>query len=180
MIPVRLFHISETPGITTFIPRPSPADSIRIKEDVVWAITDTLLHNYLLPRDCPRVTFYAKPDSLPSDIEKYIGQTITRFVVTVEDKWYQPIQETTLYCYEFPPDNFQVIDEGAGYYISYKTVSPISVTPILNPLAELLKRKVEVRFMPTLWRLAEEIKKSSLQYSLIRMRNAIPLTRADK
>jgi hypothetical protein len=75
---------------------------------------------------------------------------------------------------------FQVVDEGAGYYISYKTVNPISVIPILNPLAELLKRKVEVRFIPTLWPLADEIKRTSLQYSLIRMRNAIPLTPAHK
>jgi hypothetical protein len=178
--PIRLFHISETPGIETFIPRPSPSDGIRITEDIVWAITDTLLHNYLLPRDCPRVTFYARPDSLPSDIEKYIGQTTEDFVIAVENNWYLPIQETTLYCYEFPADNFQVVDEGAGYYISYKTVNPISVIPILNPLAELLKRKVEVRFIPTLGPLADEIKRTSLQYSLIRMRNAIPLTPAHK
>jgi hypothetical protein len=50
-----LFHISEEPGITCFEPRPvkdgGPA--------VVWAVHVDRLRNYLLPRECPRVTFFA-------------------------------------------------------------------------------------------------------------------------
>ncbi len=169
-----LFHISETPGITTFVPRPSPSGIKGIKGDVVFAITGALLHNYLLPRDCPRVSFFAKPGSLETDIEKYFGPTTAAFILAVESNWYPSILEATLYCYEFAPQDFSVLDEGAGYYISYNAVTPLAVQTITNPLAELLKRNVELRFMPTLRLLADEITKSSLQYSLIRMRNALP------
>ena len=103
-----------------------------------------------------------------------MGSAGAGFIVAVENAWYQKIQNTTLYCYEFPTTHFQVADEGAGYYISYETINPISISRIVNPLEELEKRKVEVRFMPNLWPLADEIIKSSLQYSLIRMRNAKP------
>jgi hypothetical protein len=50
-----LFHVSEDSGIERFEPRPSRyAD-----EPVVWAIDADRLRNYLLPRQCPRVTYYA-------------------------------------------------------------------------------------------------------------------------
>lgn len=55
----RLFHISEEPGIKMFVPRPSPSHFDGITGNVVFAISESLLHNYLLPRDCPRVTYYA-------------------------------------------------------------------------------------------------------------------------
>ena len=103
-----------------------------------------------------------------------MGPAGADFIIALENAWYQKIQNTTLYCYEFPTGNFQVADEGAGYYISYETIKPISISRIANPLEELEKRKVELRFMPNLWSLADEIIKSSLQYSLIRMRNAKP------
>jgi len=174
MKPTKLFHISEEPNIKIFIPRPSPSEINGVKEDVVFAITERLFHNYLLPRDCPRVTYFAKPDSLQSDIEKFFGQTTAEFVIVVENNWYQLIQNTTLYCYEFSAENFLLIDEGAGYYVSYEAVIPVTVTPILNPISELLKGNVELRFTPKLRLLADQITKSSLQYSLIRMRNALP------
>jgi len=156
------------------MPRTSPSEIKGVDRDVVFAITERLLHNYLLPRDCPRVTYYAKPDSLQSDIEKFFGQTTAEFVIVVENNWHDSIQNTTVYCYEFSPENFLLVDEGAGYYVSYEPVSPIKGSPMLNPISELLKRNVELRFTPKLWLLADQIIKSSLQYSLIRMRNALP------
>ena len=50
-----LFHISEESDIARFEPRASEyATGL-----VVWAIDETRLCNYLLPRECPRVTYYA-------------------------------------------------------------------------------------------------------------------------
>jgi hypothetical protein len=46
-----LFHISEEPGIELFEPRVSEG-----RGPVVWAIDADRLRNYLLPRECPRVT----------------------------------------------------------------------------------------------------------------------------
>ena len=168
----RLFHISEEPGIHLFEPRPSPSHFEGINGDVVFAIEDNLLHNYLLPRDCPRVTWYAGAKTTGADKELFMGNSAANYTVVVESGWDRRIKETTLYCYEFPAEAFILIDECAGYYISYHPVMPISVTPVTDIMAELLKRNVELRFTPSLIQLADAVSKSTLNFSLIRMRNA--------
>jgi len=52
-----LFHVSEEPGIGRFEPRLSENAS----GPIVWAIEGARLCNCLLPRDCPRVSYYAGP-----------------------------------------------------------------------------------------------------------------------
>jgi hypothetical protein len=168
----RLFHISEQPGISIFNPRPSPSHFDNITGDVVFAISDHLLHNYLLPRDCPRVTFYTGDKTTAFDKQKFMDNTTASYVVALESGWYQQIKETTLNCYEFLPDDFMLIDECAGYYVSYKPVVPIAVTVIDDIIAALLNRDIELRFMPSLIDIADAVRDSSLQFSLIRMRNA--------
>jgi hypothetical protein len=168
----RLFHISEQSGISIFTPRPSPSHFDNITSDVVFAINERLLHNYLLPRDCPRVTFYAGANTTDADKQKFICNTTASHVIAVESGWYKKIKETTLYCYEFLPDDFMLIDECAGYYVSYKPVVPIAVTVIGDITAALLNRDIELRFMPLLTDIADGVRHSSLQFSLIRMRNA--------
>lgn len=101
-----------------------------------------------------------------------MGNTTASHVVAVESGWYQQIKETTLYCYEFLPDDFMLIDDCAGYYVSYKPVVPIAVTIIDDIMATLLNRDIELRFMPSLIDIADAVRDSSLQFSLIRMRNA--------
>lgn len=173
MKPNRLFHISEDSNIKVFKPRPSPSLFESINGAVVFAITDTLLHNYLLPRECPRVTFYSKVGTTKEDKEKFFGTRTSHFVVAIESKWYEPIKQTTLYCYEFPTDTFVPLDDGAGYYISYKEIIPDSMKEINDIISEFLTRNAELRIMSNLLKLAKEVSASSLQYSLIRMRNAI-------
>ncbi|AYL93907.1 DUF6886 family protein [Mucilaginibacter celer] len=168
----KLFHISEQPGISIFHPRPSPSQFDNITGDVVFAISEELLHNYLLPRDCPRVTFYAGPNTTDIDRQIFMGNTSANHVVTVESEWYERIKQTTLYCYEFATDDFILIDECVGYYVSYKSEIPIAAAVIDDIMSALLSRNIELRFTPSLIRIADIVKKSSLQFSLIRMRNA--------
>jgi len=77
-----------------------------------------------------------------------------------------------VYCYEFPPKTFVLLDKNAGYYISYQKVKPTGVTVISDCLAALRERGVEIRFIKDILQLSEPVKNSSLNYSLIRMRNA--------
>jgi hypothetical protein len=168
----RLFHISEKPGISIFEPRPSPSHFDNITGDVVFAISGNLLHNYLLPRDCPRVTYYLSENTTADDRYKFMGNTPADYVIAVESGWYQRIKETVLYCYEFSPDDFTLIDACAGYYVSYKTAIPIAVIPVPNIMTTLLSRNIELRFVPLLGTLAAAVKSSSLNFSIIRMRNA--------
>ncbi len=169
----RLFHISENPKIKVFEPRPSTSGFDLITDNVVFAISEKLLHNYILPRNCPRVTFYATANTTSADIDRFFGQSAAEYIIAVESRWLKQIERTTLYCYEFPAETFSLLDECAGYYISYQTITPVSVKPIYNILEELLSRKnVELRFMPEIGKLADAVKQSSLNFSLIRMSNA--------
>ena len=167
-----LFHVSEEPGISLFEPRPSPSFFEEIKGDVVFAISGKLLHNYLLPRDCPRVCYYASTETTENDREQFIGFSAADFIINVESGWYEKVKNTTLYCYEFPIALFTMLDECAGYYISYQAIVPSSVTPVADILAELLSRNIEIRFTPSLIQLADAVSKSTLKFSNIRMRNA--------
>jgi hypothetical protein len=169
----RLFHISEEDGIEKFDPRPSPSFFSSIKGDVVFAISGRLLHNYLLPRDCPRVTYYAGPSTSPEDRQRFLGQSRATHVVAIEAGWFLRVSAIILYCYEFAADNFMCLDEVAGYYISYQQEMLVSRRRIDDILGELLKGHVELRVLPELWTLAGGVKESSLSFSLIRMRNAV-------
>jgi hypothetical protein len=178
--PEKIFHISENGEIETFKPRPSPAKIENLAGDVVFGISEKLLHNYLLPRDCPRVTFYASDKTSPTDKEKFLPAA-TDYVIAVEAKWFPAIQQTTLFCYEFDGETFSLIDECAGYYVSYKEVKPLSVKRIDNILDELFRRNdIELRILPELWSIADKVSKSSLNFSLIRMRNAIPKSKDER
>lgn len=165
---MRLFHVSEEPGITEFVPRPSPGGA-----PVVWAICEARLHNYLLPRDCPRVTFTAGPATTQVDNDRFL--TSAQAVVAIEAGWFFRCLTTTLYLYEFNPTSFRETDAVAGYYQSNARVRPVAVQALTNGLETLLERGVELRVLPTLWYLREAVLNSSLAYSIIRMRKAAPL-----
>ena len=163
-----LFHVSEEPGIGRFEPRPSPYTD----EPVVWAIDAARLRNYLLPRDCPRVTYYAGRETTAADAERFLGSSPA--VIAVESAWLERLRACRLYCYHLPPETFACIDECAGYFVSREPVVPTRVQVVDDLLAALLGRGVELRFVPDLWLLRDAVVSSTLQFSLIRMRNALP------
>jgi hypothetical protein len=163
-----LFHVSEEPGIERFEPRPSPY----VDEPVVWAIDAERLRNYLLPRDCPRVTYHAGPQTNAADAERFLGASPA--VVAVESAWLERLRSCRLYCYHLPPATFECLDECAGYFVSRRAVVPAQVQVVEDVLAALLSRGVELRFLTDLWPLRDAVLSSTLRFSLIRMRNAAP------
>jgi len=169
----RLFHFSDDPSITRFVPRPPPSASAGVTDDVVWAVGGRLRHNYLLPRDCPRVTFYPAPGSTPGDVARLMAGTSAGHVVAIETGWMPALRHGCLYQYELPPDTFVPIDEGAGYFVSRAPVIPLGVHTIDDLLGELLACDIELRVMPSLWPLCDAVVASSLHFSCIRMRNAL-------
>lgn len=169
-----LFHISDQPDITRFDPRPAPGPNPTQTGAMVWAIDMQHLHNYLLPRDCPRITFYALPDSDPEDVARLMSYSSAGYIVAIESRWLPELRSRRLYCYELPGASFALIDAGAGYYISREPVLPRAVTAIDDLLGELLRHDVELRIMPSLWPLYDAVVAATLQFSIIRMRNAQP------
>ena len=169
-----MYHVSDQSGIRLFEPRPAPYLGADVEGNVVWAVDDDHLHNYLLPRDCPRVTFYAAKHSDPTDVERLIGPGGARYVVAIESHRLPEIQQQHLYKYELDSSDFTVFDEGAGYYVSHRPVKPLYENPINDILGALLERDVELRIMACLWELREAVIHSTLQFSIIRMKNARP------
>jgi hypothetical protein len=163
-----LFHVSEEAGIERFEPRPSPsADGL-----VVWAVDQDRLRNYLLPRQCPRVTYYAGPDTAAADVARFLGPGPA--VVAVEIGWLDRIRSCRLFCYEMPAQTFACVDDCAGYFVSREAVVPTRVHVVDDVLDALLAGGGELRFVPNLWPLRDAVVASSLRYSMIRMSNALP------
>jgi Family of unknown function (DUF6886) len=163
-----LFHISEESEITRFEPRATEYSAGL----VVWAIEESRLCNYLVPRECPRVTYYAGADTTTADVERYLGSSPA--VVAIESRWLDRLRSTRLYCYHMPPETFECLDACAGYFVSRVPVIPSHLEVLDDPVAALLGRGVELRIVPNLWSLRDAVVQSSLRFSIIRLRNAAP------
>lgn len=166
-----LYHFSEDPNIEVFEPRRS--DSKPELPPMVWAINEERSINYYFPRECPRVIFSLTPEVSEKDRGRFFSHTNAKTIIAVENKWYETIKNTTLYKYIFDEDGFELIDPIAGYYISYRTVRPISAEPIHNLIDKLESQGIELRFTPSLYPLRDAIASSSItDFSIIRFRNA--------
>jgi hypothetical protein len=168
MGPEILYHVSEESGIDRFEPRLSR----NADHPVVWAVSGERLRNYLLPRDCPRVTFFAGEVTQPADVVRFLGSSSA--VVAFEASWLERIRRTRLFCYKLPPESFKCVDKCAGYFHSTEAVRPEQVEVVGDLLAALASRGVEIRILQSLWTLHDAVADSTLGFSIIRMRNASP------
>jgi len=168
---MRLFHVSEEGDIAVFHPRLPARKDLDPNVGLVWAISEEKLPNFLTPRNCPRVCFHDHGGASEKDRARYL--TDGKSCVAVEKRWRRQMENTTLYLYEFDPAPFTLQDECAGYYVATTPQTPIMRHVITNPLGELQKRNVQVRFEDELFTLAEAIKKTTLHWSLCRMGYAV-------
>ena len=170
---MNLYHVSEEENIEVFEPRRPVREDLDQSVNLVWAVTEDRLVNFLTPRDCPRVTFFAPEGTAESYKTKYIKSGYDS-VVAIEESWLERFKNTTLYIYRMNPENFYLQDEVAGYYVSEKTEVPVECL-IVNKLDEELdKRKSELRILPGLWTLRDTIFESKLGWSFRKMHNAQP------
>ncbi|ABX05581.1 MAG TPA: hypothetical protein DEF47_19755 [Herpetosiphon sp.] len=168
--PALLYHLSEDATISQFAPRPHPRKPEH--PPIVWAIQGSLVANYLLPRDCPRICMRCDQQTSPDDQTRFFGLSNAQTIIAIEHAWLDRIRATTLYAYAFEQADFELADAAAGYWISFRHVDPIAMHPIDDLLGQLVSLGVELHVMPNLWRLHDSVAQSSLQFSMIRMRNA--------
>ena len=162
-----LYHVSEEPAIRVFEPRQLATSG----EPLVWAIDDEHLRNYLVPRECPRVTFFAGPRTTIADRERLLGSSPA--VVAIESGWFERVRSCRLFCYHLPGESFECRDRTAGYFVSRTAVKPTGVDVIEDSVSAILQRGVELRVLPDLWSLRDAVIASTLEFSIIRWRNAI-------
>jgi len=168
----KLFHVSEEAGIARFEPRPPPSPDAGVEGDAVWAVAQSHLVNFLTPRDCPRITFRAGPRTTDADRRRFL--TGAERVVAFEAEWLARVQACTLYLYEMPVRTFEEALPEAGYWISRAAVAPERMTIQANLLGALANAGAEVRIINDFWPLADAVAASSLQFSILRKRNASP------
>jgi hypothetical protein len=90
-----------------------------------------------------------------------------------EDKVVWAIGARLLHNYPLPGARFTTLLSGADYYVCREAVEPLGVTCYEDLLGELVRRGVEVRITPSLWKLHHAVVQSSLAFSGIRLRNAM-------
>jgi hypothetical protein len=165
-----LYHFSEDGAIGEFVPRRHPVND---QPPYVWAVDAAHSANYMLPRDCPRICIASGAATTDEDRQRFFGHSAAWRIIVVENGWLPAIRSTTLYRYELPAGPFQLYDRSAGYHVSPEPVAPLAVAAFSDLLAALLELGVELRFTPSLWPLQRAVAASSLEFSMIRMRNAI-------
>lgn len=171
---MRLFHVSEEDSIEFFEPRLPTRSDLDQRTGLVWAINDKCLPNFLTPRNCPRVTYHIGKNTSEDDVKRYFSSPNSTHAVVIENKWFETMKNTKLYLYEFDSNQFELLDEIAGYYISKTFQKPVEKLEISDLFNELFNRNVEVRIVNDLWGICEEIQKTTLNWSMCRMDFAQP------
>ncbi|MBS0444611.1 MAG: hypothetical protein JSR59_01560 [Proteobacteria bacterium] len=169
---MNLWHVSEQGGIERFEPRLPPSPDSGLAEPVVWAIAESHLGNYLVPRDCPRVCLRAGPRTTPEDRQRFLGASAVESIVCIEADWLERVARAALWLYRLPDDSFRCVDAGAGYHVSATAVQSVEVHCVAAPIETMRRHRVELRCMEELTAYAARVAASTLTYSLIRMRNA--------
>ena len=166
-----LFHISENPNIDEFIPRKS--ETYKELPLIVWAIDEEHVVNYYFPRDCPRIIYRYSEEVIDEDKIKYFSNTISKTIITIENRWYKKISDSIIYKYIFEKEKFKLFDKIAGYYITEEKIKPKSFEEIKDIMEKLMEQNIELRFTPNLFPLRNSLIKSSVNnFSIIRFRNA--------
>ena len=104
---LRLFHVSEELDIQVFHPRFPKRNDLYPTIGLVWAIDEEHFPNFLVPRDCPRVTYHVSPQTNSEDINRFFSSYGAYHAVVLENGWYHSIINTVLYLYEFEPNDFE-------------------------------------------------------------------------
>ena len=170
MTPDYLYHFSEDPSIERFVPRRlkvGPSD-----EELVWAIDCAHCHQFYFPRDCPRVVISNSPDISAEDAETFFGHTTAPIVAAIESHWLERLLNTTIYRYTLPAQGFELRNESAGYWVSEREIRVVDVESIPNLLQALVDAGVELRIMPSLVLLRDAVIESTVNFDIIRWRNA--------
>jgi hypothetical protein len=166
-----LWHVSENSAIERFEPHVSA--TAKSREARVWAIDTRHLPLYWFPRECPRGTFWATPRTTPHDSELLDGSARVHLV---EKAWLERMHAARVIAYRLPEATFTPDPEVGGYCLCRAPVVPVDVVELGDLVARHEQSGIELRPVPNLWPLWNRVVASTLEFSGIRLHNAVPLT----
>lgn len=167
--PHALWHVSENPSLERFEPHVSPTASSL--EPRVWAVDTRHLPLYWFPRECPRGTFWATPDTSEADASLLGASTRVHIV---EPGWVEVMRTTRVFAYRFPETPFRRDAEVGGYWLSRETVLPTERVELGDLVVRHADAGIELRVVDNLWPTWNRVVASSLECSGIRLHNALP------
>ena len=81
---------------------------------------------------------------------------------------------TAVFAYRLPEESFEPHPEVGGYWVAGATVEPVDGRPLGDLVARHERAEIELRVVPNLWPLWDEVVASTLEFSGMRLRNALP------
>lgn len=172
--PGEVLHFSEDPTIERFVPHVAPTSSET--EAYVWAVDAPRCPDYWFPRDCPRGMAWVLPTTTDADRDRIVGAGSGTRVHAIEYGWLPALQSVRLYGYRLPAAAFRYLRPSERHaMVATEPVIPLGPPePVGDLLALHEAAGIQLRLLPTLWSWWDEVIKSSLGWSGIRLRNARP------
>jgi hypothetical protein len=170
--PHALWHVSEDPGLRRLAPH--RAKTALTDEPLVWAIDTRHLPLYWFPRDCPRCTVWAEERTTGADVERFLDGDRTGRIHVVEDRWIERVAAAELHLYRMPEATFTEDPDTAGYWTSREAVDTADRVTTADLVGRHAAAGIPLRTQPNLWPLWDAVVGSTLEFSGIRLRNAIP------
>jgi len=167
--PHALWHVTEDSSIARFEPHVSA--TAESSEPRVWAVDTRHLPLYWFPRECPRGTFWTTPETTSADAELLAGASQVHIA---ESGWLERIRSARVVAYRLPEDTFTPHPEVGGYWLSREAVAPAELVELGNLLGLHAESDIELRLVPNLWPLWNRVAASTLEFSGIRLQNALP------
>ncbi len=163
-----LWHVSEDPAIEVFHPQQNELHAL--DEPLVWAVDTHYQWLYWFPRDCPRACWEANEDTTESDVARWLEGDRERRVAVIETGWLGRMRSATLYAYRLPHQTFEPWDK---FFVSRETVVPLERVELGDLLAQHADARNELRIAPALYPLWDNVIETTLDFSGIRLRNAV-------
>lgn len=157
-----LWHFSEDPGLAHFEPR----------DGKVWAIDEPHSWLYWFPRDCPRATFWTVEKTTREDVDRWLDGNRAKRVAVIEAAWLDRVRAVALYGYRMPREPFEIIEDDR-FYIASRSVDALERVEVGDLLARHAAEGIDFRVEPALYPLWDEVTETTLEFSGIRLRNAV-------
>jgi len=163
-----LWHVSEDPAIEVFHPQRNELHAL--DEPLVWAVDTHYQWLYWFPRDCPRACFEASDATTDEDVDRWLDGDRMRRVAVIETGRLEHFRSTRVFAYRLPPETFEPWDK---FFVSRETVVPLELVELGDLLARHADAGNELRIAPSLYPLWDDVIESTLDFSGIRLRNAV-------